>query len=75
MVLVWPLECSIYCQILLSHKKEWNFAICSREDGLGEYYAKWNKSKKGKTVWYHIYVESKLPQISKYNKKEVDSQI
>ena len=32
-------------------------------DGLGGYYAKWNKSKKTNTVWYHIYVESK-----KYNK-------
>ena len=30
-------------EILLSHKKEWNFAICSNIDGLGGHYAKWNK--------------------------------
>ena len=27
-----------------NHKKEWNFAICSNMDGLGERYAMWNKS-------------------------------
>ena len=30
--------------ILLSHGKEWNFATCNKMDGLGRYYAKWNKS-------------------------------
>ena len=35
--------CNIYNGILLSHEKEWNFAICSNMDGLGGYYAKWNK--------------------------------
>ena len=33
----------IYNGILLSHKKEWNFAICSNMDRLGGHYAKWNK--------------------------------
>ena len=56
--------CYIYNGILLSHKKEWNFAICNNMDGLGEHYAKWNKSdRKTNTIWYHLYVESK-----KYNK-------
>ena len=34
----------IHNGILFSHKKEWNFAICSNMDGLGGHYAKWNKS-------------------------------
>ena len=36
--------------ILLSHKKEWNFAIFSNMDGLGGHYAKWNESEKDKFV-------------------------
>ena len=28
--------------IILSHKKEWNFAIWSNMDGTGGHYAKWN---------------------------------
>ena len=31
-------------EILLSHKKEWNFAICDHMNGPRGYYAKWNKS-------------------------------
>ena len=51
-------------RILLSHKKEWNFAICSNMDGLGGHYAKWNKSDRERhAAWYHLHVESK-----KYNK-------
>ena len=30
----------IYNGILLSHRKEWNFAICNDMDGLGGHYAK-----------------------------------
>ena len=30
-------------EILFSHKKEWNFAICDSTDGPREYYAKRNK--------------------------------
>ena len=37
-----------YNGILLSHRKDWNFAIRSNTDGLGGYYAKWNKSDKDK---------------------------
>ena len=36
----------IYNGVLLSHKKAWNFAICSNMDGLGGHYAKWNKSER-----------------------------
>ena len=46
--------------ILLNHKKEWNLAIWNNMDGLGGYYAKWNKSdRKINVVWHHLYVESK----------------
>ena len=50
-----------YNWILLSDKKEWNFAICSNMDGFGGYYAKWNKSEREDKycIWYHLYVESK----------------
>ena len=63
----------IYNGILLSHKKEQNFAICSNMDGLGGHYSKWNKSEKTNTVWYHLYVESKkynkLVNITKWNRQ------
>ena len=38
-------------------------ANCTNMDGHGGHYAKWNKSYRKNTVWYHLYVESK-----KYNK-------
>ena len=37
----------IHNGILLSHKKEWDFAICSNMNGLGGHY----KSDKGNTMW------------------------
>ena len=38
--------------ILLSHKKEWNNAICSNMDGPSDdYHTKWSKLEKDK---YHI---------------------
>ena len=36
--------------MLLSHKKEWNNAICSNMDGPRDYHTKWNQSDKEK---YH----------------------
>ena len=38
----------IHNGILFIHKKIENFAICNNMDGLGGYYAKWNKSEKDK---------------------------
>ena len=43
-----------YSGILLSHKKEWNAAICNNTDGLGGYYAKWNKSDRERQILYDI---------------------
>ena len=37
---------------LLSHKKEWNNAICNNMDAARDYRAKWRKSKE--TDKYHI---------------------
>ena len=43
-----------------SHKKEWNFAICNSIDGLGGYYARWNKSDRKKQILHNItYIKSK----------------
>ena len=43
----------IYSRILLSHKKEWNDAICSSIDGPRDYHAKWSESDREDK--YHIY--------------------
>ena len=38
----------IYNGILLSHKKEWNNAICSNMDGPRDCHTEWSKSEKDK---------------------------
>ena len=54
----------IYNGMLLSHKKEWNFAICNSMHGPGGYYVKWNESDRERQILYDITrVDSK-----KYNK-------
>ena len=42
---------------MLSHKKEWNTAICSNIDGPRNYLTKWSQIKRN--IWYYLYVESK----------------
>ena len=44
----------IYSGILLSHKKEWNNAICSYMDGPRGHYAKWNKLDRERQIAYDI---------------------
>ena len=39
-----------HTRILLSHKKEWNPAICHKRDGSRVYYAKWNKSDRERHI-------------------------
>ena len=57
----------IYHGILLSHKKEWNNAICSNMDGPRDYHTKWNKSERERQIPYDIiYVESKISHKSTY---------
>ena len=41
-------------EILLSHKKTWNNAICSNMDGLRDYHAKWGKSDRERQISYDI---------------------
>ena len=41
-----------YNGILLSHKKEWNPAICDNTDGPWSYYVKWSKSDREKQILY-----------------------
>ena len=44
----------IHSRILLSHKKEWNNAICSNMDGHRDYYTKWSKSDRERQIPYDI---------------------
>ena len=55
----------IYNGILLGHKKELYFAICSNMDVLGEHYAKWNKSDRERQILYDIIY---IWNLKKYNK-------
>ena len=48
---------STYKGILLSHKKEWNNAICNNMDGPRDYHTKWSKSDRERQI-YHSYMES-----------------
>ena len=44
----------IYNGILLSHKKEWNNAICSNMDGPRDNHANWSKSDRERQTPYDI---------------------
>ena len=46
----------IYNGVLLSHKKEWNNAICSNMDGTRGYPTKWCKSETERQIAYIIYM-------------------
>ena len=36
--------------IVLSHKKEWNNAICSNMNGLRDYHTEWSKSERERQI-------------------------
>ena len=42
----------IYNVILLSHKKEWNNAICSNMNGPRNYHTKWSKPERERQIPY-----------------------
>ena len=44
----------IYNGILLSHKKEWNNAICSNMNGPRDYHTKWSQSERERQIPYDI---------------------
>ena len=39
---------------LLSHKKEWNNAICSDMDATRDFHTKWTKSERERQIPYDI---------------------
>ena len=43
-----------YNGILLSHKKEWNNAICINMDGTRDNHTKWSKSDSERQILYDI---------------------
>ena len=52
----------IYNEILLSHKKEWNYAICRDMNGLRDCHTEWSRSEREKQILYinvWVCVESK----------------
>ena len=40
--------------ILISHKKEQNYAM----DATGDYHGKWSMSDRKTNIWYHLYMET-----------------
>ena len=44
----------IYNEILFSHKKEWNLAICDNTDRPQEHYAKENTSDRERQILYDL---------------------
>ena len=44
----------VYNEILRSHKKEWNNAICSDMDGPRDCHTEWGKSDREKQISYDI---------------------
>ena len=44
----------IHDGILLSHKNDWNNAICSNMDGPRDSHTKWSKSEKERQIAYDI---------------------
>ena len=64
----------VYHGILLSNKKEWNFAICNNVDGPRGHYAKWNESDREiqiLSVFTHMW--NLKNKTNEYNKTETDS--
>ena len=57
-----------YDEIVLSHKKEPNFVICSNLNGLEGHYGNWNKSDEGK-VLYGIACMWNLKKIQQSNER------
>ena len=44
----------VYDGMLLSHKKEWNNAICGNMDGPRDDHTKWSKSERERQIPYNI---------------------
>ena len=62
-------------QCSISHKREWNNAICSNMNGPKDYHTEWSKSevsqRKTNIIWYHSYVEyKKMIQMNLFIKQQ-----
>ena len=67
---------NIYTRILLSHKKEWHFAICNSMDGPGEHYLEGDKSdRESKYYIIHMWDLKSYNKLVKTKKKETESHI
>ena len=67
---------NIYNGILLSHKKEWNNAICCNMDGSRDYHTKWSKSERERQTPYMSYMWNlKYDTNELIYETETDSQI
>ena len=60
----------IYNGILLSHKKEWNNAICSNMDATRDYHTKWSKRGKDKYMISLICGIQKIIQMNLFTKQK-----
>ena len=60
-----------YKGILLSHKGEWNNAICSNLDGPRNYHTKWSKSDRERQMSYEI---TNMWNVTKSDTKELTKQ-
>ena len=49
-----------YNGILFSHKNEWNSAICNNMDLESILLNEVSQKGETNTIWYHLYVESKI---------------
>ena len=59
--------------MLLSYKKEWNFAICKNMDGPGGSYSQSRKSdRERQTLYVFIYMWNLKNKTNDYNKTETD---
>ena len=63
----------IYNGILLSHKKEWNNAICSNIDGLRDCHTKWSKPDRERQISYDIAYMLDLKNIYNNTKEHIHS--
>ena len=65
----------IYNGILVSHKKEWNNAICSSMDGLRDNHTKWSKTGRERQIYNTFYMWNLKNDINGLiYKTETDSQ-
>ena len=55
----------IYNGILLSHKKEWNWVICSEMDGPRDCHTEWSKSERERQIPYaNTYIWNLIEKIN-----------